>query len=638
MKIRSLLDELVVAPTNRGDVQNKPLEEWDDKQVRKIFQDGQTKTVSQEEMQLHAHRYFVRPVAVAFDSKGNMIVADPENHCVRIVSKDGIEEVLAGSGDPKKGGFADGDASQALFLHPTGIAVDKFDNILVADFNNHRIRMIDHADGVVSTIAGTGIAGHQDGEGRYANLNRPESLAFDSKGNLFVADWGNHRIRKLVQTRKEPAASQLSSSGGGQSPRPDSIEVVASLSFLITTGKDEAGAEAGPKVAANGLPRPSECEWEVMTLAGSGDRGFKDEIGEGARFNHPHGIFVADDGETVMVMDSHVDGSHKPLDDLEALRIATEKEQERLEEIRHLADMAECTHLLRDGDFMSIEKGFLSGARNMNQQALMKLYRWCSHQVGEIDAQMARKRKTLQNSGIAKEDDIDRRLRAARKVEVFKRFQFTHVLGTLRGRDQKYDQAKDKESAEDSSASKMGHMFDDAIITATVVDVDEKLLKSGPKQLSLFRLELSKRFNSVIDAWIFFDMDADGSMSYKEFVVLYGELRMPKEISPHKIFEHVDKNRTKEVTPLTFIRVLTWHKIPESDQEIRLQLAGSRDKRREIYNMATRRIAELAKEIQVENAALAAKTPRLRRGSTCPELKQKRAKVYIEPVVALSFQ
>ncbi|HEV2722686.1 MAG TPA: IPT/TIG domain-containing protein, partial [Thermoanaerobaculia bacterium] len=93
-------------------------------------------------------------------------------------------------------GFADGPAAQALFKKPAGVAVSSDGAIIVADTENHRIRRIDH--GIVSTIAGTGYDGFVDGSAAVAELKQPSGVAVDDAGNVFVADSGNHAIRKVA--------------------------------------------------------------------------------------------------------------------------------------------------------------------------------------------------------------------------------------------------------------------------------------------------------------------------------------------------------------------------------------------------------------------------------------------------------
>ncbi len=101
-------------------------------------------------------------------------------------------EVLAGSGTE---GFADGAGAAAQFNEPIGVAVDGGGNIIIADFSNHCVRKI-IPEGTVSTLAGSGNEGFADGAGAPAQFNCPYGVAVDGEGNVIVTDLGNHRVRK----------------------------------------------------------------------------------------------------------------------------------------------------------------------------------------------------------------------------------------------------------------------------------------------------------------------------------------------------------------------------------------------------------------------------------------------------------
>ena len=335
------------------------------------------------------------------------------------------------------------------------------------------------------------------------------------------------------------------------------------------------------------LPPPRK-EWIVTTFAGSGQRGFKNAVGEAARFNYPHGICIADDGRSVMVLDSYMSGAHNPADDLEATRFAAEAEAARQVDLKKQADMAECTAFLRDSDFVK-----LGHTSKMDQKTLDRLWRWCHHEVEQVEGVMARKARSMFKSGMTNPDDMTRRLAGARNVETLKRFHFNNVMHMMRGKDFKNDPPLTLHRQSTSSKIKMGNSFDAAIMTANVVETDLSLLNHGPKMLRQFRAELSQRFNSVFDAWIFFDMDADGSMSHKEFVHLCGPLRLPKDLPPPHIFQLIDTARLKEITPLAFVEAVKWHKAPLTDRVVLLMLDSARDKRSEILTAASRRTAEL---------------------------------------------
>jgi sugar lactone lactonase YvrE len=136
---------------------------------------------------------FYTPTGVALDLQGNVYVADWGNHAIRKITPAGVVTTLAGNGTP---GFADGTGGAARFNHPYGLTVDAQGNVFVAD-ENHSIRKITAA-GVVTTFAGNGSIGHADGNGSAARFFFPSGLALDAQGNIYVADRGNHSIRKIT--------------------------------------------------------------------------------------------------------------------------------------------------------------------------------------------------------------------------------------------------------------------------------------------------------------------------------------------------------------------------------------------------------------------------------------------------------
>ena len=135
---------------------------------------------------------FSGPRGVAVDSSGNVYVADTLNNRIRKITPEGVVTTFAGSTE----GFADGTGNTAQFYYPAGVAVDSSGNVYVTDNGNHRIRKITSA-GVVSIIAGDGTPGYANGTGTEAQFNYPYGVAVDSSGNVYVADAGNHRIRKI---------------------------------------------------------------------------------------------------------------------------------------------------------------------------------------------------------------------------------------------------------------------------------------------------------------------------------------------------------------------------------------------------------------------------------------------------------
>ena len=146
---------------------------------------------------------FSGPVGLAVDRSGNLYVADMENQTIRRVSAGGVVTTLAGhAGVP---GTSDGPVRRAQFSFPYGVAVDGVGNVYVADTGSAMIRRITDS-GAVSTLAGsaTVFGGNADGTGSAVQFARPQGIAVDQAGEVFVADFGNNTIRKGV-----PASSIL---------------------------------------------------------------------------------------------------------------------------------------------------------------------------------------------------------------------------------------------------------------------------------------------------------------------------------------------------------------------------------------------------------------------------------------------
>ena len=140
---------------------------------------------------------------LAVDSHGNLFIADTLNNRVRMVDTNGIITTIAGEGPsyPSAGGYSGdgGAATNAMLWEPCSIAVDSHGNLFFADYNNSRVREV-WPNGNITTVAGNGTNGYS-GDGGAANkasLNSPSGVAVDSYGNLFIADGYNCRIRKVV--------------------------------------------------------------------------------------------------------------------------------------------------------------------------------------------------------------------------------------------------------------------------------------------------------------------------------------------------------------------------------------------------------------------------------------------------------
>jgi len=136
---------------------------------------------------------FNSPSGLAILPGGDLIVADTGNNCIRRVPVRGETSTVAGDGKP---GYADGPARAAQFNGPIGVAVDTRGNTYVADSYNDRIRMIT-PEGQVSTVAGKGSPGYADGDRSTALFDTPSGIVVANDNSLIVADTGNDRLRRI---------------------------------------------------------------------------------------------------------------------------------------------------------------------------------------------------------------------------------------------------------------------------------------------------------------------------------------------------------------------------------------------------------------------------------------------------------
>ncbi|MBI6547089.1 MAG: SMP-30/gluconolactonase/LRE family protein [Cyanobacteria bacterium NC_groundwater_1444_Ag_S-0.65um_54_12] len=229
---------------------------------------------------------FNYPVGIASDKGGNLYVADSNNHRIRKITTTGAVSTVAGSG---KIGWADGTSTKAQFAYPQGVAVDAADNLYVADYGNNRIRKIT-TDGDVTTLAGNSQSGWSDGNGAIAQFNSPLGITADSTGDLYVADYGNNLIRKIT------AGGTVSTlAGSGQSGWSDGVGMTAKFNYPVGLAVDGAGnvyvADSG-----NHRIRMVSPNGQVSTLVGTGKWGWLDASGVNAQFNTPMGIVIDTSG------------------------------------------------------------------------------------------------------------------------------------------------------------------------------------------------------------------------------------------------------------------------------------------------------------------------------------------------------
>lgn len=236
---------------------------------------------------------FNLPTVVVLDNEENLIVVDRSNHKIRKITPSGIVSTLAGTGAI---GSTNGAALSATFRYPDGAIVDSNGNIFITDQSNHTIRKIDE-NGIVSTFAGDGLAGYLDGNGIATKFRYPAAMAIDENDNLFIADWGNHCIRKITPLGVVSTYAGI----GGNSGNIDGNTSVAKFNGPTGLCFDNNG---NLYVAdySNYKIRKVDTSGNVSTFCGNGVAGNIDGDAFTARFNKP-AVITFDGIDTFYVTD-----------------------------------------------------------------------------------------------------------------------------------------------------------------------------------------------------------------------------------------------------------------------------------------------------------------------------------------------
>ena len=228
------------------------------------------------------------PAGVAVDASGNVYVADRGNHRVRKVDAAGGITTVAGTGELGFSGDG-GQAAGAQLAYPTGVAVDASGNVYVADRGNHRVRKVDAAGGI-TTVAGTGELGFSGdgGQAAGAQLAYPTGVAVDASGNVYVADRGNHRVRKIDAAGGITTVAGMGQLGDGGDSGED---MQAPLNEISSVAVDGTG---NVYVAARNQVRRVDWTGSISTFAGTGVQGFSGDGGPAmaAQFHDVAGMAV----------------------------------------------------------------------------------------------------------------------------------------------------------------------------------------------------------------------------------------------------------------------------------------------------------------------------------------------------------
>jgi sugar lactone lactonase YvrE len=238
------------------------------------------------------------PQGVAVDGQGNLFVADTYNQRIRRVDHGtGVITTVAGNGTAGFGGD-NGPATAAQFNLPAGLSLDGQGNLFIADFFNSRIRRVDHSTGVITTVAGNGTYGFSgdNGQATAAEIYLPAGVAVDGQGNLFIADYGNQRIRWVdhstgVITTVAGNGTQGFSGDNGQA-------TAAQLNQPIGVAVDGQGNLFIADYNNQRIRRVDHSTGVITTVAGNGTPGFSGDAGQAtaAELYNPFGLAVDGQG------------------------------------------------------------------------------------------------------------------------------------------------------------------------------------------------------------------------------------------------------------------------------------------------------------------------------------------------------
>src|SRR5205814_249892 len=221
----------------------------------------------------------ISPAGVALDASGNLYIADCANDRIRKVTPaTGIITTVAGNGSPSFAGDG-GAATSASIFSPEGVALDASGNLYIADWGNNRIRKVDAASGIIATVAGNGSFGFagDGGAATSASITRPNGVALDASGNLYIADNVNHRIRKV-----DAAARIITTVAGNGNPTfAGDGGAATSASVYVPTGV-ALDASGNLYIADYGNQRIRKVDAAtgiITTVAGNGSPAFAGDGG-----------------------------------------------------------------------------------------------------------------------------------------------------------------------------------------------------------------------------------------------------------------------------------------------------------------------------------------------------------------------
>lgn len=232
----------------------------------------------------------INPTAIAIDDKGNVFLAEIGGRIRRIDFVTKVISTVAGNGELGYEGAGDGGpATKASFGQPASLAFDKRGNLLVSDTLDHRIRSVDFTTGLIDTVAGGGkVLLGDEGPAKEATLRFPQGIAVDSENNLFIADYQNHRIRRV-----DGKSGIITTVAGGDIRPASGVSDTVQMRFprVIVLDPEENIYVAG---SGNSVLKMEKNTKSLSSYAGNGAAGYSGDgkKANSAKINGPAGLAV----------------------------------------------------------------------------------------------------------------------------------------------------------------------------------------------------------------------------------------------------------------------------------------------------------------------------------------------------------
>jgi hypothetical protein len=237
------------------------------------------------------------PMGVAVDSSGDIYIADTNNDVIRMVDSAGIISTIAGNAGIGVGNYSgdNGPATAAELSYPVNVTLDGSNHLFIADYGNDRVREIDLSSGVITSVAGGGLI--DNGPANAAALNGPAATAADASGHLYIADYGNNCVRQLtLSTGLISTVAGLGISGASGDNGPGTA---AALDYPTATAVDNAGNLFIADEYSQRVREVNLASGVITTVAGNGTAGYSgdNQQATAAELDDPTGVALDGAGD-----------------------------------------------------------------------------------------------------------------------------------------------------------------------------------------------------------------------------------------------------------------------------------------------------------------------------------------------------